>query len=163
RRSMTRPLPGCCRPSRAAGRRSRTRNGSPRSATARAPTWALERSIVTPRRYSSGPPARCGWCTRPTLPRSFLVDGPTGSTRRGALLWDVTSRAMPGIDRVIATGGTLLALPWLIQLFADAIDRPLLMSLAGEGSARGAAIVALERIGALPDIAAVRSPLGRTF
>jgi sugar (pentulose or hexulose) kinase len=70
---------------------------------------------------------------------------------------------MPGIDRVIATGGTLLALPWLIQLFADVVDRPLLMSLAGEGSARGAAIAALERIGAIPDITAVRSPIGRAI
>jgi len=86
-----------------------------------------------------------------------------GLAHRVARLWEVTSRAMPGIDRVIATGGTLLALPWLMQLFADAIDRPLLMSLAGEGSARGAALAALERIGVLPDIAAVRSPLGRTF
>ena len=86
-----------------------------------------------------------------------------GIAYRVARLWDVMDRAMPGIDRVVATGGTLLALPWLIQLFADAIDRPLLMSLAGEGSARGAAIVALERIGAIPDIAAVRSPIGRTF
>ncbi len=86
-----------------------------------------------------------------------------GVAYRIARLWDVTSRAMPSIDRVIATGGTLLARPWLIQLFADAIDRPLLMSLAGEGSARGAAIAALERIRAVPDIAAVRSPIGRTF
>ena len=86
-----------------------------------------------------------------------------GLAHRVSRLWEVTSRAMPGIDRVIATGGTLLALPWLMQLFADAIDRPLLMSRAGEGSARGAAIAALERIGALPDIGAVRSPLGRTF
>lgn len=37
------------------------------------------------------------------------------------------------------------------------------MSLAGEGSARGAAISALERIGAVSDVAAVRSPIGRTF
>lgn len=86
-----------------------------------------------------------------------------GVAYRIARMWDVTSRAVPSIDRVIATGGTLLALPWLIQLFADAIDRPLLMSLAGEGSARGAAIAALERIRAVPDIAAVRSPTGRTF
>lgn len=86
-----------------------------------------------------------------------------GVAYRVARLWDVTSRAMPGIDRVIATGGTLLARPWLIQLFADAIDRPLLMSGSGEGSARGAAIAALERIGAVPDITAVRSPIGRTF
>jgi len=86
-----------------------------------------------------------------------------GVAHRVTRLWEVTSRALPGIDRVIATGGTLLALPWLMQLFADAIDRPLLMSLAGEGSARGAALAALERIGALPDVAAVRSPFGRTF
>ena len=86
-----------------------------------------------------------------------------GVAYRVARLWDVTSRAMPGVDRVIATGGTLLALPWLIQLFADAVDRPLLMSMAGEGSARGAAIAALERIGAIPDIASVRSPTGRAF
>lgn len=86
-----------------------------------------------------------------------------GVAYRVARLWDVTSRAMPGIDRVIATGGTLLRIPWLMQLFADAIDRPLLMSLAGEGSARGAAIVALERVGGIADLTAVRSPLGRTF
>jgi gluconokinase len=86
-----------------------------------------------------------------------------GVAYRVTRLWDITSRAIPSIDRVIATGGTLLALPWLIQLFADAIDRPLLMSQAGEGSARGAAIAALERIGAVPDIAAIRSPIGRTF
>jgi gluconokinase len=86
-----------------------------------------------------------------------------GVAYRVARLWEVTSLAMPGIGRVIATGGTLLALPWLMQLFADAIDRPLLMSLAGEGSARGAAIAALERVGVLDDIGAVRSPLGRAF
>ncbi|MDP9280681.1 MAG: FGGY family carbohydrate kinase [Chloroflexota bacterium] len=86
-----------------------------------------------------------------------------GLAYRVMRLWDVTSRAMPGIDRIIATGGTLLALPWLLQLFADAIDRPLLMSGTGEGSARGAAVAALERIGAVPDITAVRSPIGRTF
>lgn len=86
-----------------------------------------------------------------------------GLAYRVMRLWDVTSRAMPGVDRVIATGGTLLALPWLMQLFADAIDRPLLMSGTGEGSARGAAVAALERIGAVADITAVRSPIGRTF
>ena len=86
-----------------------------------------------------------------------------GLAHRVARLWEVTSRAMPGVDRVIATGGTLLALPWLIQLFADAVDRPLVMSMAGEGSARGAAIAALERIGAITDIGSVRSPTGRTF
>jgi gluconokinase len=86
-----------------------------------------------------------------------------GVAYRVARLWDLVDSAMPGIERVVATGGTLLALPWLMQLFADAIDRPLVMSMAGEGSARGAAMAALERIGAVSDIAAVRSPTGRIF
>ena len=86
-----------------------------------------------------------------------------GVAYRVARLWSVVDAAMPGITRVVATGGTLLSMPWLIQLFADAIGRPVVTSGAGEGSARGAALAALERIGALPDIGAVRSPLGRVF
>ncbi len=86
-----------------------------------------------------------------------------GVAHRVARLWRVVHDAMPGISTVVATGGTLLALPWLIQLFADAIDRPVAMSMAGEGSARGAALAALERTGHLSDVAAVRSPVGRVF
>ncbi len=86
-----------------------------------------------------------------------------GVAYRVARLWSVVHAAMPAVTTVVATGGTLLSLPWLIQLFADAIDRPVAMSGAGEGSARGAALAAMERVGILPDIAAVRSPLGRVF
>src|SRR5438445_6043660 len=86
-----------------------------------------------------------------------------GVAHRAARLWTVVDRALPGVERVIATGGTLLRLPWLMQLFADALDRPLVMSGAGEGSARGAALAALERIGMIRDLRAARSPLGRTF
>jgi gluconokinase len=86
-----------------------------------------------------------------------------GVAFRAARLWRVVDAALPGIGTVVATGGTLLRLPWLMQLFADALDRPLVMSGAGEGSARGAAIAALERVELVPSIAAVRSPLGRTF
>ena len=57
----------------------------------------------------------------------------------------------------------MLRLPWLAQLFADALGRPLVMSAVGEGSARGAAIVALERVGLVGDLGAVRSPVGRTW
>ena len=86
-----------------------------------------------------------------------------GVADRAILLWSVVDAALPGIDRIIATGGTLLRLPWLAQLFADALGRPLVMSAVGEGSARGAAIVALERVGLVGDLGAVRSPVGRTW
>lgn len=86
-----------------------------------------------------------------------------GIVCRFARLWQVVDEALPGIERVIATGGDALSRPHLVQLLADALGRPLVASAAGEGSARGAAIVALERIGAIPDLGAVRSPLGRVF
>jgi len=71
--------------------------------------------------------------------------------------------AVPGIERVVVAGGAALSRPYLIQLLADALGRALIASGVREGSARGAAIVALERIGAIPDLAAIRSPIGRTF
>src|SRR5207253_3221023 len=86
-----------------------------------------------------------------------------GVAFRAARVWRLVDAALPGIATVVATGGTLLRLPWLMQLFADALDRPVVMSGAGEGSARGAAIAALERVGIVPTIAAVRSPPGRTY
>lgn len=86
-----------------------------------------------------------------------------GLVHRVARLWDLVEAALPGIRTVVATGGVALRSPWLVQLVADAIGRPVVASGAGEGSARGAALAALERIGAIPDLGAVPSPLGRTF
>ncbi|MSQ37737.1 MAG: carbohydrate kinase [Chloroflexi bacterium] len=86
-----------------------------------------------------------------------------GVAYRAARLWGLVNEALPEIDTVVATGGTLLAFPWLMQLFADALDRPLVMSGSGEGSARGAAIIALARLGAIKGLTGVRSPRGRVF
>lgn len=98
-----------------------------------------------------------------TAPEDVVQAFVEGVVCRFARLWQVVDLALPGIQRVVATGGDALTRPYLVQLLADAIGRPLVVSAAGEGSARGAAIVALERIGAIPDLGAVRSPLGRTF
>ncbi len=89
-----------------------------------------------------------------------MVDG---VAYRFARLWEIVDAAIPGIRTIIGTGGAALSKPWLLQLFADALGRPVVASGAGEGSARGAAIAALERIGALSDIGAVRSPLRRIY
>lgn len=98
-----------------------------------------------------------------TLPEDVVQAFVEGIVCRFARLWQVVDEALPGIERVIATGGDALARPYLVQLLADALGRPLVASGAGEGSARGAAIVALERIGAITDLGSVRSPLGRVF
>lgn len=59
--------------------------------------------------------------------------------------------AMPEAGDVIATGGALLHSPTWMQITADALARPVLASAEAEASSRGAALLALEAVGALPD------------
>jgi gluconokinase len=63
------------------------------------------------------------------------------------------------VREVVATGRALLASPAWIQLCADVLNRSVTASAVPEGSARGAAVYALEHLGAEPDPA----PLGRTY
>jgi gluconokinase len=56
--------------------------------------------------------------------------------------------AMDGIESLVVTGGALLANPAWVQVLADVLGRPLEVSAVPEASARGAAMVALERLGA---------------
>jgi len=64
---------------------------------------------------------------------------------------------------VVATGGALLNSPAWTQMMADAVGRPLIAGTEAEASCRGAAVWALEQIGAIPNIAAVPASLGATF
>ncbi|HET7647300.1 MAG TPA: FGGY-family carbohydrate kinase [Gaiellaceae bacterium] len=94
-----------------------------------------------------------GWDPR----RRGLVHGlsfaTTGADIAQAALEGVAYRlvavleAIEGLDSVVATGGGLLANPGWLQVLADALGRPVEVSGAAEGSARGAAVVALERLG----------------
>jgi gluconokinase len=51
------------------------------------------------------------------------------------------------VESVVVTGGALLKSPAWVQILADVIGRPLEVSAVAEGSARGAALVGLERLG----------------
>jgi gluconokinase len=64
---------------------------------------------------------------------------------------------MPEVEEIVATGGALLKDPDWLQIMADALGRPLTMSGVREASLRGAAVVALERLGISPP----PGPLGR--
>jgi gluconokinase len=63
---------------------------------------------------------------------------------------------LPEVEEVVATGGALLADPDWLQIMADALGRPIRESAVEEASLRGAAVLALERIGGSPEPA----PLG---
>lgn len=55
--------------------------------------------------------------------------------------------AIGGLDSVVATGAGLLANPGWVQVLADVLGRPVEVSGEPEGSARGAAMLAFERLG----------------
>lgn len=59
-----------------------------------------------------------------------------------------------GIDSLVATGGGLLGSPDWVQILADVVGRPVELTAVAEGSARGAAVVALERAGMIVPSAA---------
>ena len=66
---------------------------------------------------------------------------------------------MPEVEQVVATGGVMAGRPSWLQLLADVLGRPVAASAVSESSARGAAVVALERLGKT----AAPAPVGRVF
>jgi gluconokinase len=65
------------------------------------------------------------------------------------------SERMPEVEEIVATGGALLKDPDWLQIMADALGRPLAVSAVKEASLRGAAVVALERLGESPPAGAL--------
>ena len=74
-----------------------------------------------------------------------------------AFTFAAVAELMPEVDEVVATGGALLSDGDWLQIMADALGRPLTVSGVKEASLRGAAVVALERLG----LEAPPAPLGR--
>jgi gluconokinase len=64
---------------------------------------------------------------------------------------------------VVASGGAIARSRAWLQTLADALGRPLHASPEREATSRGAALLALERLGALADVSAARTPLGEVF
>jgi gluconokinase len=78
-------------------------------------------------------------------------------------VYEVMGERLGAPAEVVASGGALSVLPSWTQMMADALGRPLLTCLEREPSSRGAALLALERMGALRHAAEVTTPMGRTF
>jgi gluconokinase len=64
---------------------------------------------------------------------------------------------------VIASGGALLRSSGWTQMMADTLGRPVTASTELEPSSRGAALHALERLGALPGLDALPASTGAIF
>ena len=86
-----------------------------------------------------------------TTPADLRQAGLEGVAFRFAEVADL----MPELEEIVATGGALLEDPDWVQVMADALGRPLTTSGVKEASLRGAAVIALERLGAKPAPASV--------
>ena len=106
-----------------------------------------------------------GWSPRATGAVAGLTFDVEPAELRQAALEGVAYRVaeiaerLPEVREVVATGGALREDEWWLQVFADALGRPVVSSAVEEGSARGAAVHVLERLGVEPDDA----PLGETY
>jgi gluconokinase len=80
---------------------------------------------------------------------------------RLALVYDLLAPHATREHLLVASGGATRSRVW-IQMLADALGRPVHCSTESEATSRGAALLALESLGVLPDGAAARAPLGDT-
>jgi gluconokinase len=64
---------------------------------------------------------------------------------------------------VVASGAAVTRSRAWTRMLADAFGHPVTWSYEPEATGRGAALLALQALGALPDLAAARAPLGETF
>jgi gluconokinase len=82
---------------------------------------------------------------------------------RFRLLYDLLAQRIGSPQRVIATGEALRRSKVWTQMMADALGRPVVASMEKETSARGAAMLALERLGVVEHLSRIPSATGETY
>lgn len=106
--------------------------------------------------------------TLSTRPIDLLRAAMEAVTLRFAAVYDLLSREIPAAhgDRavqVVASGGALLHSPTWMGMLADALGCRVVASSEAEASSRGAALLALEAIGALAHLADAPITLGQGY
>jgi gluconokinase len=95
-----------------------------------------------------------------TRPLDILQAGLETVAYRFALIHEQLRQSCPRARAVVATGGALAASPAWTRIMADVLGIPVSPCLEAEGSARGAALLGLEALGAIPSVEAVPARLG---
>ena len=90
-----------------------------------------------------------------TTPLDMLRAGLEGVACRIALVYNLLRQSLPAHPVIIASGGAIQNSPAWQQILADALDYPVRLAASAETSTRGAALLALEALGAIPDLAAL--------
>lgn len=81
---------------------------------------------------------------------------------RLALIYDLLAPHAARGHALVASGGALGRSPVWLTIIADALGHPITWSSEEEATSRGAALLALDALGLVPDLAALRTPMGPT-
>ncbi|MBI5876174.1 MAG: gluconokinase [Chloroflexi bacterium] len=84
-----------------------------------------------------------------TTPAEIMLAGLEGVALRLGQIANLLAPAVPGVRRVVGSGGGLLGSRLWRQIVADVLGRPLVASAEAEATSRGAALLALESLGTL--------------
>jgi gluconokinase len=106
----------------------------------RGPGWRRERT------------ASAVGITEATTPEEILQAWMEGVTYRIARVARRLEETVGEAREVVASGGALHASPAWTQIIADTLDRPVVLPVESEDTSRGAALIALESLGLLPDL-----------
>ncbi|HSF06597.1 MAG TPA: gluconokinase [Methylomirabilota bacterium] len=79
---------------------------------------------------------------------------------RLALVYGLLRPHAAGEHLIVASGGALAGSPAWAQIIADALGHPIVLARDHEMTSRGAALLALEALGRLPDLAGLAVPPG---
>ena len=101
--------------------------------------------------------------TQATRPVDILQAALEAVAYRIGLVFDLLQPLADPGPRVVAAGGAVLVHPAWLQIITDVLGVPVTASQVREASARGAALLALESMGALEDLSAAPSFLGPSF
>jgi gluconokinase len=98
-----------------------------------------------------------------TRPIEILRAGLESVALRFRTIYNLMTGCLGTPKEVIASGGALLHSVTWTQIMAGALARPIVASLETEPSSRGAALVALERLGAIHAAREAQGRMGSTF
>lgn len=97
--------------------------------------------------------------TAPEIARAFLE----AMTYRLGFMHRIIAAHYPEADEIVVSGSALLRNPTWMQMLADVLGRPLVVSEEAEATSRGAALVGLAQLGALPSWSHAPAALGRSI
>ncbi|MGI8688037.1 MAG: gluconokinase [Thermomicrobiales bacterium] len=96
--------------------------------------------------------------TAPEIARAFLE----AISYRFGLMYRIIAADYPEAREIIISGSALLNNPTWMRMLADVLGMPLTISDEAEATSRGAALIALEQLGAIPSWEDVPVALGKT-